>query len=202
MIGFLRGKVAQLSSDSCVMDGNGIGYRVHITSAASNQLKLDGEALLHTHMSVREDDISLYGFSSQGEYELFLLLISVSGIGPKVAVGILSAISVDRLCQVIGQKQIGALTKLPGIGKKTAERLILELKDKVHFSEDTATDIDAELPDHDESSADDHMSEALMALQALGYSQQELSPVLKKARGMTDTEDIIRFVLKEYAGKR
>ena len=202
MIGFLRGKVAQLSSDSCVMDVNGIGYRVHITSAARNQLKLDGEALLHTHMSVREDDISLYGFSSQGEYELFLLLISVSGIGPKVAVGILSAISVDRLCQVIGQKQIGALTKLPGVGKKTAERLILELKDKVHFLEDTATDIDAELPDHDESSADDHMSEALMALQALGYSQQELSPVLKKARGMTDTEDIIRFVLKEYAGKR
>ena len=85
MIGFLRGKVAQLSSDSCVMDVNGIGYRVHITSAARNQLKLDGEALLHTHMSVREDDISLYGFSSQGEYELFLLLISVSGIGPKVA---------------------------------------------------------------------------------------------------------------------
>ena len=202
MIGFLRGKVAQLTTDSCVLDVNGVGYRVHITSTARNQLKLDGEAMLHTHMSVREDDISLYGFSSQEEYELFLLLISVSGIGPKVAIGILSAISVDRLCQVIGQKQISALTKLPGIGKKTAERLVLELKDKVHFSETADSGSEEDFAAPSEGAGDDPMSEALMALQALGYSQQELSLVLKKAKGMTDTEEIIRFVLKEYAGKR
>lgn len=134
MIGYLHGKVTHFLPDYCLLDVQGVGYRVLIAASARSRLHTGEEALLFTHLSVREDAMILYGFASQQEYDLFQLLISVSGVGPKVALGILSAISVENLCRAIQQKQAGILTKLPGIGKKSAERLILELKDKVKFA--------------------------------------------------------------------
>ena len=137
MIGFLRGKVAYLLTDYALLDVQGVGYRVFISGATRQKLHLHGEAQLFTYMSVREDAIQLYGFASQEEYDIFQLLISVSGIGPKVALGVLSHITAEGLCRAIQQKQTSILTKLPGIGKKSAERLVLELKDKISFSDDT-----------------------------------------------------------------
>ncbi|MDY6294778.1 MAG: Holliday junction branch migration protein RuvA, partial [Schwartzia succinivorans] len=131
MIGFLRGRVAHLLADCCLLDVGGVGYRVYIASATRSRLHMGEEATLFTHLSVREDALTLYGFYSQEEYDIFQQLISVSGIGPKVALGILSAISVDKLCAAIHGQQLTVLTKLPGIGKKSAQRLILELKDKI-----------------------------------------------------------------------
>ncbi len=194
MIGYLRGRVAHLFADYCLLDVQGVGYRVFIASSARSHLHKGEEAELFIHTSVREDAILLYGFYSQEEYDVFQLLISVSGIGPKVALGMLSAISVDSLCKAIHQKQSAVLTKLPGIGKKSAERIILELKDKVAW--DGGREEDSILPDAVEAVGDDMVSEAMAALASLGYSQAELAPVLRNAKDCSSVQDIIKFALK------
>ena len=196
MIGFLRGQVAALKTDYCLLDVNGVGYRVFVAGATRNKLRLKEEAQLFTYMNVYQDGITLYGFASEEEYDIFQLLIGVSGIGPKVALGILSAITVESLCKAIQNKQATVLTKLPGIGKKSAERLILELKDKVAFA--AADDVEEILTlDLEGPTGDDMMSEAQAALVALGYSQAEIAPVLKKATKCKTTEDVIKLALKQ-----
>ena len=195
MIGFLRGQVAALKADYCLLDVNGVGYRVFVAGSTRNKLRLNEETQLFTYMNVYQDGITLYGFASEDEYDIFQLLIGVSGIGPKVALGILSSITVDGLCKAIQNKQATVLTKLPGIGKKSAERLILELKDKVGFATSDAEEIlslDMEGP-----VGDDIISEAQAALMALGYSQAEIAPVLKKAKKCKTTEEIIKLALKQ-----
>ena len=198
MIGFLRGTVVQLLTDYCLLDVGGVGYRVFIPSSTRGRLKSGEEAMLYTHLSVREDAMTLYGFESQEEYQGFQLLISVSGIGPKVAMGILSSITVPRLFQAIHGKQLAVLTKLPGVGKKSAERLILELKDK-------AADLDAGGEAANESiemGAEEPVSDAVAALSALGYTREEISSVLRRVTKPMSTEETIRFALKEFAGRR
>ncbi len=196
MIGFLRGQVAALKTDYCLLDVNGVGYRVFVAGSTRNKLRLKEEAQLFTYMNVYQDGITLYGFASEEEYDIFQLLIGVSGIGPKVALGILSAITVESLCKAIQNKQATVLTKLPGIGKKSAERLILELKDKVAFA--AADDVEEILTlDLEGATGDDMMSEAQAALVALGYSQAEIAPVLKKATKCKTTEDVIKLALKQ-----
>ena len=194
MIGYLRGRVAHLFADYCLLDVQGVGYRVFIASSGRSHLHKGEEAELFIHTSVREDAILLYGFYSQEEYDVFQLLISVSGIEPKVALGMLSAISVDSLCKAIHQKQSAVLTKLPGIGKKSAERIILELKDKVAWNGDKEEE--SALPDAGEAVGDDMISEAMAALASLGYSQAELAPVLRNAKDCSSVQDIIKFELK------
>lgn len=196
MIGFLRGRVAYLLTDYALLDVQGVGYRVFISGATRQKLRLHEEAQLFTYMSVREDAIQLYGFASQEEYDLFQLLISVSGIGPKVALGVLSHITTEGLCRAIQQKQTSILTKLPGIGKKTAERLVLELKDKVSFSSDT--DEELTLTNADEV-PDDMLAEAQAALEALGYTQAEIVPALRQAAKGKTTEAIIKLALKQLS---
>ena len=199
MIGYLHGKITYLMVDYCLLDVQGVGYRVFIANSTRAKLKLQQEATLFTYLNVRDDAMLLYGFYSQEEYDLFHKLISVAGIGPKVALGILSAITVDNLCRAIQQKQIGILTKLPGIGKKSAERLILELKDKVQ----SVADVEDFLVVQGEAEVgDDMISEALQALMALGYTQAEIMPILKKSVKCESVEAIIKFALKEFAGKR
>ncbi|SFT34497.1 Holliday junction DNA helicase subunit RuvA [Selenomonas sp. GACV-9] len=195
MIGFLRGQVAALKADYCLLDVNGVGYRVFVAGSTRNKLRLKEETQLFTYMNVYQDGITLYGFASEDEYDVFQLLIGVSGIGPKVALGILSSITVDGLCKAIQNKQATVLTKLPGIGKKSAERLILELKDKVGFA---TSDVDEVLTlDMEGAVGDDIISEAQAALIALGYSQAEIVPVLKQASKCKTTEEIIKLALKQ-----
>ena len=199
MIGFLRGKVAVLKADYCLLDVNGVGYRVFIPNNTRSKLRLKEEAMLHTYMNVYQDGISLYGFYTEDEYDIFQLLIGVSGVGPKVALGILSSITVEGLCKAIQNKQATVLTKLPGIGKKSAERLILELKDKVSFA--GASEDALDLSDLQEPLGDDMLSEASAALISLGYTQAEIAPVVKKAGKLSSVEEMIKFALKEFAGR-
>ncbi|WP_440329667.1 Holliday junction branch migration protein RuvA, partial [Mitsuokella multacida] len=114
MIGYLHGRVIALYTDYCLLDVHGVGYRVFLANSTRSKLRLKEEASLFTYTSVREDAIVLYGFATEEEYDLFLQLIGVSGIGPKVALGILSAITVESLCRAIQNKQASVLTKLPG----------------------------------------------------------------------------------------
>ena len=196
MIGFLRGKVAGLKTDYCLLDVGGVGYRVFIPNNTRCKLTLNETAMLYTYMNVYQDGITLYGFYTEEEYDVFQLLIGVSGIGPKVALGILSAITVNALCKAIQNKQATLLTKLPGIGKKSAERLILELKDKMALA---ASDDEALSLSMEGEVADDILSEAMAALTALGYSQSEITPVLKKAAKGKSTEEIVKLALKELS---
>lgn len=201
MIGFLRGKVEYISMDYCLLDVGGVGYRVFVSGNTRSQLKNGQETMLYTYLSVREDAMLLYGFLTQAEYELFQLLITVSGIGPKVAMGIIGAITPEALSQAVQSKNVKALTALPGIGKKSAERMILELKDKLHFSDDgefaeTGTGIVAG------EIGDDIYSEAMAALMALGYSQGEVSEVFSSFGSLdqeADVQRVIKMALRELS---
>ncbi len=198
MIGYLRGTVNQLFIDCCFIDVQGVGYRVFIATTTRNQLIINNEVTLFTYLNVREDAMQLYGFYTQMEYDIFIKLISVSGIGPKVALGILSAITVEKLCQALGQKQVSILTKLPGIGKKTAERLILELADKIGAiaeQKDALENVDS----LEFEGKEDVVTETTQALISLGYTQAEFMPILKNLKSIDSVESAIKFILKEFA---
>ena len=198
MIGYVRGKVTHLFADSCFVDVNGVGYRVFIPQSTRQNVTKNMEVTLYTYLNVREDALLLYGFFSQQEYDLFIQLTSVSGIGPKVALGILSAITPADFVLAVSLKNFSLLTKIPGIGKKTAERIVLELKDKLgEPGQDNVINVGFEAA----GTGGNIQTEAMQALMALGYSQQEISPVLRKAGEAQTVEEIIKIALKEFAGR-
>ena len=196
MIGYLRGTVAFLHTDTCLLDVDGVGYRVYISDATRRDLAKGKEAQLFTYLSVREDALQLYGFRTEQEYDMFLALIGISGIGPKVALGILSSITISRLAAAITNQQTSVLTKLPGIGKKSAERLILELKDKLSFAsaQDEQLTLTSDVP-----VGDDILSQTSAALESLGYTSGEIAAVLPKLSGTEDVQAALKQALKLLA---
>ena len=201
MIGSLRGVVALLATDYCLLENNGVGYRVFMPAISLSQIKTGQEIRVITYMAVREDAILLYGFLTQEYYQLFLQLTSVSGVGPKVALGVLSAAKPENFYLAIQNRDIKVLTGLPGIGKKMAERLILELKDKVE-SMDGSGAVENVLDSSD--GANNNTSEAIEALRALGYTNTEIYLVVKAIPNCTElsTENIIRQALRNLAGRK
>lgn len=200
MIGYIRGKIAGVFEDFCFIEAGGIGYRVYISDRDRQELHMGEEAKLLTHLAVREDAFTLYGFLSQEAYELFLLLISVSKIGPKVAMGILSSARPEQFSMAVRNKDIAALTKLPGIGKKTAERLVLELKDKVGAfgGEEMSGTGTVSLGDEEGIAA-----EAIAALHSLGYEPEEVrGVVLRLAETARTPQALIGAALRELGKQR
>lgn len=199
MIGSIKGKVAYLANEYCLLETNsGVGYRVFMPAAHLGQLAVGMEARVHTYMAVREDAILLFGFLNQEYYNLFLLLLGVSGVGPKVALGILSAVKPDDFYLAVQSRDLKVLTKLPGIGKKTAERLLLELKDKVGG---IGGDSDSGFADTAFGGGSAAVDEAIEALCALGYSNSEIMPALKQIPNYAElsSEVIIKQALKLFA---
>ena len=181
MIGFLRGSVAHIAVDHCLLDVHDIGYRIFISRQTGAHIALGEEVLL-------------YGFFSQEEYDLFQHLIGISGIGPKVAQSILSEVTPHDFYRLIERQDVKGITKLPGIGKKTAERIVLELKDK--FS--AYTDIDTNNADAVVRSTSDSMiAEAIEALTNLGFQQNEIQNVFQRKTDYQSTEELIRYALSE-----
>lgn len=198
MIGSLKGTVAQLEAEYCIVDtAGGVGYRVFMPSAHLAQLVLGKEVRIHVHTAVREDAILLYGFLSREYYDLFEILLTVSGVGPKMALGILSAIKPDAFYTAVSNKDVKMLVKLPGVGKKTAERMLLELKDKVSGSSES-DDVVQEIAEAGGSGA---VAEAIEALVSLGYNNSEIMPVLKEIPDCASLsgEAILRQALKLFA---
>lgn len=195
MITSLKGILIQKSPTSLVLDVNGVGYLLNISmNTFSNVPPLLKELFIYTEMIVREDNISLFGFHSESERQLFKLLISVSGIGPKSAIGILSGVSLNDFRDAILSSNLLLLQKLPGIGKKTAERLVVELKDK--FSKLS----NMETTDGNYSN-NEVVEEASLALESLGYSKSLASKSVNSAIkqiNKTDftSEDLIKLALK------
>lgn len=202
MIGYLKGVISHIFVNSCFIDVHGVGYRTYAPASTLDTLCVGQEAMLYTYMSVREDAIVLYGFATQDEYDLFMLLIGVNGVGPKVALGILSAGTADSFRLAVHQKDIKSLTKMPGIGKKTAERIVLELQDKIGpvASEDAGA---ADLGNSAAPGLSDILAETLAALTSLGDSEQEVLPVAEShLAGCTTVEQLLKETLKALGSGR
>ena len=199
MIGSLKGSVESLGIDNCIIEtAGGVGYRVFMPAAQLAQLTQGASVRLHIHTAVREDAIVLYGFLSREYYDLFELLLTISGVGPKMALGILSAVKPDAFYLAVQSRDIKVLTKLPGIGKKTAERLLLELKDKVELDYQADTLL-GQLADETVGSTEpNNRKDAIDALTALGYSSMDAAKAVKQAdpNADMDAEDILKAALK------
>ena len=202
MIGYVRGIVTHLFKESCYVDVHGVGYRVYVQTTTRQQLIEGQEATLFTYLNVREDAMQLYGFWTEDEYELFILLISVSGIGPKVGLGILSGMTPEAFKLAVINGQVQQLTKLPGIGKKSAERLVLELKDKLV----KMTQISVETPAAIQSIGVTHSGpsgEAIEALVSLGYAQKDVEALVESLNdGSKDVSALIKACLVELGKGR
>jgi len=195
MISSLKGILTHKTPTEIVIDCNGVGYQVFLTLTTYEVLpELNSEVFIHTCLLPKEDAFYLYGFSDENEREAFKLLLTVNGIGPKIAIGILSSLDISGLRTHLISNNTEALQKLPGIGKKTAERLVLELKDKI-------TKLDIGDSYKTESGSDSIRHEAVLALVALGFSSQAAEKAVRNLTGSTNSqmtvEDIIRQVLNQ-----
>jgi Holliday junction DNA helicase RuvA len=189
MIGKLTGILSEKNPPQVLVDCNGVGYEVDVPMSTFYNLPANGERVsLLTHFVVREDAQILFGFGTASERATFRLLIKISGVGPRMALGILSGLSADELARAVSDQDAARLTKVPGIGKKTAERLLLELKGKL------GADLGASV-----SAVPDSQSDILQALLALGYSDKEASAALKALPADVGVSDGIKLALKSLA---
>ena len=186
MISFLRGIILEIGSRYVVLDVNNVGYKVFVTDDTLHGLKLQKEAVFWTHMAVREDAQDLYGFTTKKDLSFFELLITISGIGPKSALNIMSLVASDTLASAIRTGSIAHLVKVSGIGKKTAEKIVLELKDKMAGFGSKETNA--------EMSSD---ADVIEALKALGYDVNDAREALKKVdKSILDTGAKVKAALK------
>jgi|TARA_B100001113_G_scaffold279801_1_gene234483 Holliday junction DNA helicase RuvA len=191
MISFIRGKKVEVDPSKLVLDVNGIGYEINISLRTYSKIKDKDEINIHTYLNVKEDSHTLYGFNNKSEKQIFLSLLSINGVGPSTAIMILSSISADELNKAIISSDVNKIKSVKGIGLKTAERIILELKDKISIddiSDDFSHSFDNTIKD-----------EALSALSSLGISKnivdKHVDDILKRNENIS-LEDLIKEVLR------
>lgn len=192
MISYIIGDVRVINEEDFIIENNNIGYQIKSSLSTLAQIELNNEYKIYTSLQVREDDMSLYGFFSKDELEMFLLLTSVSSIGPKNAITILSSLGVEEIKLAIANNDIDALIKAKGVGKKTASRIILELMDKVKLMPmSNKKSTISPLPKNED------LDVAKEALQNLGYAQNDIANVLNDLKDMDlSLEDLIKESLK------
>jgi len=195
MIAFLTGRVARKGASSALIDVGGVGYKLAMTTGSLSALPAEGdEVTVWTHLYVREDELSLFGFESEDEKASFEQLITVSGVGPKVALATLSALSPGALAQAVATEDVAMISTVPGIGKRTAQRIILDLKDKLGVPElggaaSRAAGVGAAL------------AETSDALLAMGFSAAEVSAAVKGFDGPgTDAQALLKYALRRLGG--
>lgn len=195
MISYIKGTVEDIYEDRIVVECNNIGYNIYTTSAV--KVNIGDNVKMYTYLNVREDAMLLYGFLSKDELRVFKLILGVSGIGPKGALNILSSISVEELQMAVMSNDSKRIAKAQGIGPKTAQKLIIELKDKLKASDVFASEVSG----NEVSALSDSKSEALEALTVLGYSPTESLKAVNAAIGIlgteADTEQILKASLKQ-----
>jgi Holliday junction DNA helicase RuvA len=186
MIGRLRGLLAAKHPDGVVLDVNGIGYEVAVTPRALADLPGTGEeAVLHTHLHVREDQLALYGFATEERRDLFRLLLGLSGVGPKVALAVLATMEPEELRRAVAAEDADALVAVPGIGKRTSQKLMLELRSRLDLLE---TDV---------VSKGGATSDVREALSGLGYGADEIREAMRELPGDLPVEELLRLSLQE-----
>ncbi|MCF6465908.1 Holliday junction branch migration protein RuvA [Clostridium sp. Cult2] len=189
---YITGKVVGVKEDYIVVDNNGIGYRIYTSKNSLMDLKVDDKTIMYIYFNLREDGIFLYGFTTEEELNMFNLLLLVSKVGPKVGLNILSTLTVNQIKLAILKNDSNILCNAPGVGKKTASRIILELKDRI--DKEDIIDEEPIIKDNNE------VEIAINGIMSLGYSRNEVLKVIKKMdTSNMVTEDIIREVLKRLS---
>ena len=192
MYAFLKGKVDSIYKDRIIVDVKDIGYEVYLPESDIYKLNINDEVKVYTYLHVREDGMRLFGSISKENLEFFKKLITVSGVGPKVELCIISSVDTESLCVAIATENIAVLKSVPGIGPKMAQKIIFELKDKV-LKEQTD-----KISNRVKESNSENIDEAITALEVLGYSQKQIKEVMSKLDLSKDSvETIIRKVLKD-----
>ena len=196
MISYIKGELTEILEDGVVVEASGVGYHIMVPASLFRELPKTGSPVrLFTHFQVKEDSMSLYGFFCRDDVRMFRMLIGVSGIGPKAALGILSVLTPDELRFAVLAEDAAAISRAPGIGKKTAQKCILELKDKLSLEEA----VQRKLSHHAQAATDSTEAprdEAVQALAALGYSAGEAMRAVKAASGDT-VEELIKSALRQ-----
>ena len=197
MISYIKGILEDMSPGMVVVDNHGIGYQMMVPMRGESFPKIGQEIKIYTHMHVREDDVSLFGFLSKEEKEAFELLIGVNGIGPKVGLSVLSTLSVYELKMAVISEDVKTISKTPGLGPKGAKKLILELKDKLSFEELEEDGVGAEIFDTSADSSDSVMI-TIEGLVSLGYSKSEAAIAVNKVKDAKDLtpEELLKKALK------
>lgn len=195
MYSHFKGKIDRINSETVIIDVNDIGYEIYMPESEIGELTEGAENIkIYTHLNVREDDMKLFGFLAYETLEFFRKLISVSGVGPKVALGIISNITASDMCIAIATENVAALKKVPGIGPKMAQKIIFELKDKVIKEE--LVNVSQKVKQ--KAIVNPNIEEATTALQVLGYSKEQIKNVLNNLEIENDSvEEIIKKVLKQ-----
>ena len=195
MIGFVEGIIEYIDVDKIVVNNNGVGYNVFMPASQIDTLNVDETVRVFTYLNVREDAMQLFGFLTRDDLEVFKLLITVNGIGPKGGLAVLSTITTDDLRVAVISEDAKSISKAPGIGAKTAQKVIIELKDKLNLEDVLEPKLDANFQVNDNNS----MSEAVMALVALGYSQADAYRAVKSIDNIEelDVENVIKMALKK-----
>lgn len=198
MIGFLRGILANKKAPDLILDVQGVGYELQASMMTFAQLpELNQEVTLYTHLSIREDAHVLFGFAKTDERDLFRVLLKVNGVGPKMALAILSTLTVDAFSRYVHDDDITALTKIPGVGKKTAERLIIDMRDRLPAPTGESLDPQQASLITSSDSKSQREQAAIDALIALGYKQNQADKMIKGLDTETlSTEELIRHALK------
>ena len=195
MLYSLRGNLSYIEENFIVIECGGVGYKCFTTVNTQRELsnKINNTIMIYTYMSVREDAVDLFGFSSISEMKCFKLLTSVSGVGSKAGLSILSEYSTQQVAMFISSNNSKALTKASGIGNKIAQRIVLELRDKFKMTENTKNDLNIDIG---VISSSKNSEEAVKALGVLGYEQSDIMPIISKFDSSLSTEELIRLTLK------
>ncbi|MBQ3331480.1 MAG: Holliday junction branch migration protein RuvA [Ruminococcus sp.] len=196
MIYSVRGDLILMDAGYAVVECGGVGYRVQTSINTQKQLKLNSEVMLYTHMNVREDAMELFGFATKSELSMFKMLIGITGVGPKVALAILSELSSEQIAMCVSSGDSKTLTRASGVGPKLAQRIVLELKDKIKGAADTAGfDVGKGSVIADTG----NVPKAVAALAVLGYSAADVTPILSKLDPNMSVEAMIAATLKQMA---
>lgn len=202
MISFIKGKLVHIYENVIIVENNGIGYEIFVPVSVIGNMPLVGsEVMIYTYMHVREDALQLFGFLDRDTLEIFKLLITVSGIGPKGAIGVLGTLSADDIRYAVMAEDAKTIAKAPGIGAKTASKVVIELKDKLKMrdvAENISSEIDGQQSIFDDGGSKQAVSDAIEALVSLGYSATEATKAVRKADAGDDVtvEELLKLSLK------
>jgi len=195
VIAFLTGTVASKGATYALLDVRGVGYRLNMSTSSLASLPAEGdEVTVHTHLHVREDEISLFGFESVAEKEAFELLLGVSGVGPKVALAVLSSLTADALAEAVAAEDVALISSVPGVGKKTAQRVIVDLADKLGVGGAVAGAAVGK------AGAGAAAAETREALLGMGFSAAEVASAMKGIPERTDAQAMLKHALRRLGG--
>ena len=202
MFYYIKGPLTYSEANCAVVEAGGVGYRMTVTHTTHDALpSINTTVKLFTYLSVREDGVELFGFADMQELNCFRQLISVSGVGPKAATAILSDMTTEQFALTVASGDSKSLTRTKGIGTKTAQRIVLELKDKISSESVSGTSASSDYSGGAVNTGGSALGEAMEALMVLGYSQGEIAPILRKLDPALDTQELIKETLRIMASK-